>query len=56
VSATDQLLSQLRKEFPVKDLGVLRYFLGIEVKPTADEIVLAQKMYISDLLTSTHMI
>jgi histone deacetylase 1/2 len=56
VSATDQLLSQLRKEFPVKDLGVLRYFLGIEVKPTADGIVLAQKKYISDLLTRTNMI
>ena len=55
VSAADQLLRQLRTEFPVKDLGVLSYFLGIEVKPTQDGIVLAQNKYIEDLLTRTNM-
>ena len=43
-------------EFPVKDLGSLNFFLGIEVKPTHDGIVLAQEKYISDLLTRTNML
>jgi hypothetical protein len=55
-AAADHLLSQLRMEFPVKDLGTLNFFLGIEVKPTQDGIVLAQKKYISDLLTRTNML
>ena len=56
VQAADQLLGQLRKEFPIKDLGTLSFFLGIEVKPTPDGIVLAQKKYIVDLLTRTNML
>jgi histone deacetylase 1/2 len=55
VSAADQLLQQLRAEFPVKDLGSLSYFLGIEVKPSQDGIVLSQNKYIGDLLTRTNM-
>jgi hypothetical protein len=39
-SAADRLLQQLRCDFPVKDLGVLGYFLGIEVKHLQDGIVL----------------
>jgi histone deacetylase 1/2 len=55
-AAADQLLARLREEFPVKDLGNLNFFLGIEVKSTPDGIVLAQKKYISDLLTRTNML
>jgi histone deacetylase 1/2 len=40
----------------VKDLGHLNFFLDIEVKSTSDGIVLAQKKYISDLLTRTNML
>jgi hypothetical protein len=36
VKAADQLLGQLRKEFPVKDLGTQSFFLGIEVKLTPE--------------------
>ena len=35
-----QLKVQLGKEFEVKDLGLLRYFLGIEVARGADGVVL----------------
>jgi histone deacetylase 1/2 len=55
-AAADQLLRQLRTEFPVKDLGTLNFFLGVEVKHTRDGVVLAQKKYISDLLTRTNML
>jgi hypothetical protein len=34
--AIDRLLVQLRQSFPVKDLGKLGYFLGIEVKHQSD--------------------
>jgi hypothetical protein len=47
VSSTDAtveaLLNDLRSEFVLKDLGPLNYFLGIEVKPSSDGIVLTQK-------------
>ena len=36
-----QLKVQLGKEFEVKDLGLLRYFLGIEVAHGAEGIVLS---------------
>jgi histone deacetylase 1/2 len=55
-SAADRLLQQLRCDFPVKDLGVLGYFLGIEVKHLQDGIVLFQHKYVQDLLKRTNML
>jgi histone deacetylase 1/2 len=49
-SAADQLLKQLRSEFPVKYLGSLGYFLGIEVKHVKDGVLLYQQKYVNDLL------
>jgi hypothetical protein len=43
IQAVDRLLQQLRCDFPVKDLGQLDYFLGIEVKPMKDGILLCQQ-------------
>ena len=54
-SAADQLLKQLRCDFPVKDLGQLGYFLGIEVKHMEDGILLNQQKYVTDLLKRTNM-
>jgi histone deacetylase 1/2 len=54
-SAADQLLKQLRIEFPVKDLGQLGYFLGIEVRHMKDGILLVQQKYVTDLLKRTNM-
>jgi histone deacetylase 1/2 len=42
-SATTALLSDLNKEFALKDLGDLHYFLGIEVNKASDGIVLSKK-------------
>jgi histone deacetylase 1/2 len=54
-SAADQLLKQLRFDFPVKDLGQLGYFLGIEVKHMKDGLLLYQQKYVTDLLRRTNM-
>jgi hypothetical protein len=55
-SAADQLLKQLRSEFPVKDLGSLGYFLGIEVKHVKNGVLLYQQKYVNDLLKRTNML
>jgi hypothetical protein len=56
-SATvDRLLSQLRNDFAVKDLGPLAYFLGIECQHTTHGLILSQQKYIHDLLTRTNML
>jgi Reverse transcriptase (RNA-dependent DNA polymerase) len=51
-----QLKARLGKEFEVKDLGQLRYFLGIEIARGAEGIVLSQRKYVLDLLTETGML
>lgn len=48
--ATKALLSDLQREFALKDLGNLHYFLGIEVKGLDDGLLLSQGRYASDLL------
>ena len=54
-SVLDRLLRQLSATFPVKDLGALRYFLGIEVLPNSGGMTLIQKKYAPDLLQRTDM-
>lgn len=49
------LLQRLSAKFPVKDLGSLHYFLGIEVLPNSGGITLKQKKYAMDLLQRTNM-
>jgi histone deacetylase 1/2 len=49
------LLQNLKKEFALKDLGDLHYFLGIEVCKTKNGILLTQDKYASDLLKKTNM-
>lgn len=46
----------LNKEFSIKDLGPLKYFLGIEVGRTADALVLSQQKYTLDILEGSGMI
>uniref|UniRef100_A0A2N9HD01 Reverse transcriptase Ty1/copia-type domain-containing protein n=1 Tax=Fagus sylvatica TaxID=28930 RepID=A0A2N9HD01_FAGSY len=54
-AAIDDLLLSLKRDFDVKDLGSLNYFLGIEVLPNAVGILLSQQRYILDLLNRTKM-
>jgi len=55
IAALDHLINSLSTEFPVKDLGDLSFFLGVEVQRVADGLLLSQQRYISDLLHQTNM-
>ncbi|CAL8991610.1 unnamed protein product [Prunus brigantina] len=56
--AKEQLKLQkyLFQEFEMKDLGDLKYFLGIEVVRSKTGIFLSQRNYVMDLLTETGML
>nr|GFA55618.1 hypothetical protein [Tanacetum cinerariifolium] len=45
-----EIKKQLDKKFSIKDLGSLKYFLGIEVAKTNDGLVLSQRKYTLDIL------
>ncbi|KAL5772667.1 hypothetical protein ACOSQ2_012591 [Xanthoceras sorbifolium] len=51
-----QLVLNLNQKFALKDLGVLNYFLGIEVQHMAGGIHLSQHKYILDLLKRAGML
>jgi hypothetical protein len=53
--ATKALLQDLQKEFALKDLGNLHYFLGIEVTKMNEGLLLSQEKYASDLLKRVGM-
>ena len=50
-----RLINNLIVEFVIKDLGSLRYFLGMEVVCSKRGIVVSQHEYILDLLEETGM-
>ncbi|XP_026410784.1 uncharacterized protein LOC113306009 [Papaver somniferum] len=49
-------ISELNNHFPVKDLGALHYFLGLEVSISSVGIFLSQFKYILDLIKKTNMV
>jgi hypothetical protein len=53
--AISGLLLELKKDFSLKDLGDLHYFLGMEVTKVRDGIILSQDKYASDLLKKVNM-
>jgi len=50
-----QFVSSLAKQFSLKDLGNLSYFLGVEVISHKYGLLLSQCRYITNLLTRLHM-
>ena len=52
----DTLLYNLKSDFAIKQLGPLKFFLGIEVIPTTSGVLLSQQHYITDILSRTKML
>jgi histone deacetylase 1/2 len=55
-AATDVLLKDLRKEFALKDIYDLHYFLGMEVHKSHDRLILSQTKYAQDVLARVGMV
>ncbi|KAJ0565941.1 putative RNA-directed DNA polymerase [Helianthus annuus] len=49
-AAIERVKNSLRENFHIKDLGLLRYFLGIEVLYSENSICLSQRKYCLELL------
>jgi hypothetical protein len=49
------LILKLQQEFPLKDLGPLNFFLGIQVTRTTSGLHLCQTKYILEILRKAHM-
>lgn len=52
----DKLKAMLSRNFHMKDLGNINYFLGIEVHRSPDGFFLSQRKYVLDLLKEYHMV
>ena len=52
-SEQEMLRQRLNKEFEIKQLGQLKYFLGIEVAHSKKGIFISQQKYVTDLLKET---
>jgi len=50
------LKEKLAIQFEIKDLGKLKYFLGIKVAYSKKDIFISQRKYVADLLKETGMI
>jgi len=53
--AVEALLTDLRTDFALKDLGNLNYFLGIEVKKIQNGIIMTQQKYAADIIKRANM-
>ncbi|GKB83042.1 retrovirus-related pol polyprotein from transposon RE2, partial [Tanacetum coccineum] len=48
--------NDLQQRFPIKDLGPLKYFLGIELATSSKGLFLNQRKYVMDLLKDSNML
>jgi histone deacetylase 1/2 len=53
--ATSALLKDLEREFALKDLGDLHYFLGIEVERSKEGLIMSQERYAADVVKRAGM-
>ncbi|GMI66032.1 hypothetical protein HRI_000272500 [Hibiscus trionum] len=49
-STIDNVISELHNKFSLKDLGLLQFFLGLEVTRSSNGLFLSQKKFLSELL------
>lgn len=54
-SLVQDFKSCMMKRFDMIDLGLMHYFLGLEVKQHADGVFISQKKYVADLLQRFNM-
>ena len=55
-SELERLKRRLGKEFEIKNLGALKYFLGMEFAQSKESIFVSQRKYVLDLLDETGML
>ncbi|GKV03587.1 hypothetical protein SLEP1_g15862 [Rubroshorea leprosula] len=55
VAGVEELKQSLSQKFEMKDLGVLSYFLGLEVTSSDDGYLLSQVKYASDLVSKAEL-
>ncbi|KAM2172488.1 hypothetical protein FF2_035315 [Malus domestica] len=55
-AAIDITIGALTKEFDIKDLGSLHYFLGIQITQNSSGMFLSQSKYVTDLLGKADMV
>ena len=46
----NHIIQALQQEFPIRDLGTLYYFLGLQLESTSEGTFLSQTRYLTDLL------
>ncbi|XP_039135523.1 uncharacterized mitochondrial protein AtMg00810-like [Dioscorea cayenensis subsp. rotundata] len=51
----DQFQGEMKKKFNMADLGLIRYFLGLEIHQSIGGVFLSQTWYIEDLLRELNM-
>ena len=51
----DEFKLEIMKVFQMTDLGLMTYFLGIEIKQSQDEVFICQKKYGKEILKKFHM-
>ncbi|CAM8880588.1 unnamed protein product [Rhodiola kirilowii] len=55
-SQIDKVKAYIHAEFQIKDLGYLKYFLGIEVARSSSGIFINQRQYVLDLLSEVGLL
>ena len=55
-TAVDQLKTQLKSFFKLRDLGLMKYFLGLEIARSTEGIHICQRKYALDLLDDTGLL